>query len=193
MNRFLLTTIVVSIAIHLATAYFILSHWQFIPVTPQKSETELVVIKPPPPPPKLEQPDESPEQQPQRVNPKPAPPPPTGADAPKLPVPSQDQPAKSTEGAGKMISPDPEPDRPTVRAPLKYPAAAQEEGVEGAVILVVTVDGSGEVLSVVVEKAEPPGWFESAAVSSVRRWKFKGSGQPRVVRVVVAFELSEPR
>jgi outer membrane biosynthesis protein TonB len=62
---------------------------------------------------------------------------------------------------------------------------------QAAVILIVTVNGESNVLAVVVEKAEPPGWFESAAVSAFRWWKYKPTGRTRLVRVVVAFELAD--
>jgi protein TonB len=191
MNRFLVTTIVVSIAIHLATAYFILTHWQIVPVTPERKDTDVVVINPPPPPPPKPEPQDEPKvEPPPRINPKapvipPNVPPPTET----LPAPPQ-PPNPNPNSTGPMIAPETRPEAPAVRVNPKYPDAAIQDDVEGAVILIVSVDAEGNVTSVLVEKAEPPGWFESAAVSAVRRWKYKGTGTARQLRVVVAFKLN---
>jgi protein TonB len=53
----------------------------------------------------------------------------------------------------------------------------------------VTVDAEGKVIDVVVLSAKPPGWFEDAAISAVRRWRYKKADTGRRFTVEVEFKL----
>ncbi len=58
-----------------------------------------------------------------------------------------------------------------------YPAAVREIGVEGSVEIALTILRDGGVGWVKVLHADPPGYFEQAAVASVRRWRFEPARQ----------------
>ena len=80
--------------------------------------------------------------------------------------------------------------------PPKYPQAAFAESKGGKVLLRVDVDASGTPTNVVVEKAEPAGYFEEATVAAARQWKFIPAyqdGKPVAgsVRVPVMFSMDE--
>jgi len=53
-----------------------------------------------------------------------------------------------------------------------YPAAVREIGIEGSVEVALTVLADGNVGWVRVVRADPPGYFEQAAVAGVRAWRF---------------------
>jgi len=54
-----------------------------------------------------------------------------------------------------------------------YPPAVREIGVEGSVEVALTVLRDGSVGWVRAVRAEPPGYFEQAALASVRSWRFR--------------------
>jgi protein TonB len=58
-----------------------------------------------------------------------------------------------------------------------YPAAVREIGVEGSVEIALTILRDGGVGWVKVLHADPPGYFEQAAVAGVRRWRFEPARQ----------------
>lgn len=68
----------------------------------------------------------------------------------------------------------------------QYPSQAQNQGIEGFVILKLQVLEDGRVGEVKVEKAQPPGVFEAAALRAVRTWKFSAgfeNGKPAIMWV----------
>ncbi|WP_152597785.1 energy transducer TonB, partial [Novilysobacter arseniciresistens] len=76
--------------------------------------------------------------------------------------------------------------------PPRYPAAAIEQGIEGAVVLVVEIDAEGRPLDVEVEKSEPAGVFDQAAIDAAMQWRFSpavedGKKVPGRVRVPIEF------
>ncbi|WCL54982.1 TonB family protein [Gimibacter soli] len=68
---------------------------------------------------------------------------------------------------------------PLVRVQPQYPRRAQERGVEGYVIVELTVNEDGTVPeeSIVIIEAEPKGYFETAAKKAAVKFKYK----PKVV------------
>jgi protein TonB len=84
---------------------------------------------------------------------------------------------------------------PLVRVNPQYPPRAQSAGVEGRVHLRFTVTPQGTTTDVQVVSAEPPGYFESAAMSAVKKYKYRPrveGGQPIAkpgVEVVLSFKL----
>jgi protein TonB len=54
-----------------------------------------------------------------------------------------------------------------------YPAQALARGLSGDVRVRIRVDTSGRVAEVQVLSANPPGVFEQAAVTAVRKWRFE--------------------
>lgn len=68
---------------------------------------------------------------------------------------------------------------PLVRVQPQYPRRAQEQGIEGYVIVELTVspDGSVPPESVVVVDTEPAGYFETNSIKAAQKFKYK----PKVV------------
>lgn len=61
---------------------------------------------------------------------------------------------------------------PLVRATAPYPTRALQRGIEGFVELSFTVNEQGKVVDPVVLYAEPEGFFERAALNSIRKWQY---------------------
>lgn len=75
-------------------------------------------------------------------------------------------------------------DSPAVTPPVTlrreapaYPAAVREIGLEGSVDVALTVLVDGTVGWVRVLRADPPGYFEQAAILGVRAWRFEPARQ----------------
>jgi periplasmic protein TonB len=66
---------------------------------------------------------------------------------------------------------------PIVKVAPEYPRRALDRGIEGYVIVEFMVTKLGTVENAVVVKAEPPGYFERAAVKAAGRFKYK----PKVI------------
>ena len=58
-----------------------------------------------------------------------------------------------------------------------YPAAVRAIGIEGTVEVALTILRDGRVGWVSVLRADPPGYFEQAALAGVRRWRFEPARQ----------------
>lgn len=69
---------------------------------------------------------------------------------------------------------------PIVKVAPIYPRRAQDRGIEGYVVVEFTVNKAGAVVNPVVIEAEPPNYFERAALQAVSKFKYK----PRVVNGV---------
>lgn len=54
-----------------------------------------------------------------------------------------------------------------------YPMRARSLNVEGIVRAEMLVSERGEVLEVVIREATPPGYFETAVIRALKRWRFK--------------------
>lgn len=86
---------------------------------------------------------------------------------------------------------------PLVRATAPYPTRALQRGIEGYVELSFTVNPQGRVEDPVVLYAEPEGYFERAALNSIRKWQYSpamdnGEAVPvRDVRQRIVFAISD--
>ncbi len=86
---------------------------------------------------------------------------------------------------------------PIVKVQPIYPRRAQERGIAGYVLMEFTVTETGAVADPVVIEADPPGYFERAAMRAVLKFKYKPkivNGEPvRVagVRNLITFELED--
>mgnify|MGYP003616306966 FL=1 len=85
---------------------------------------------------------------------------------------------------------------PSSRAmnPPKYPPEEQRRGIQGTTVLVVSIDASGGVLDVEVEKSSGNRNLDRAAVQAARRWRFNpevrnGQKVASRVRVPVEFKM----
>jgi TonB family protein len=82
--------------------------------------------------------------------------------------------------------------------PPTYPQQALARRQEGEVRVRITVDTTGRVAEAVVESATPPGVFDQAALSAVRKWRYEPivkGGQPIGGSIVTAirFEPEQPQ
>lgn len=86
---------------------------------------------------------------------------------------------------------------PIVRVQPIYPRRALTRGIEGYVLVEFVVTETGAVREPVVLVADPPGFFERAAVSAVLKFKYKPmvtDGKPVAVsgvRTRVVFEMED--
>lgn len=86
---------------------------------------------------------------------------------------------------------------PLVRIQPQYPRRAQERGIEGYVIVELTVTEQGTVENVRVIEADPPGYFERAAEQAAMKFKYKPkvvNGEPipvEGVRYIFTFNLDD--
>ncbi len=62
---------------------------------------------------------------------------------------------------------------PLVRIPPLYPPRALQLKKEGFVTMRFTINTDGTVRDIKVVQSEPPKLFESAAISALKKWKFK--------------------
>ena len=62
---------------------------------------------------------------------------------------------------------------PLVRVPPKYPARAASRQIEGWVKVEFTIQTDGSVDNAVVVSSEPENIFDDAALTAIRKWKFK--------------------
>ncbi len=65
------------------------------------------------------------------------------------------------------------PPRLLMKGGLEYPPDARQRSISGYVNLKILVATNGAVDNVEVEESEPKGFFEQAAMKSVKTWKFE--------------------
>ena len=145
-----------------------------------------VIVDPPrpkPPPP----PDEPPP---------PLPPVVIGGDGPDIRREKPEPPAVGPEGFDGPYLDDGEY-LPIVRVSPIYPRKALTRGIEGYVLVEFVVTETGTVRNPVVLFADPPGFFERAAVTAVLKFKYKpkvAGGKPVAVSGVrsrIVFEMED--
>ena len=106
------------------------------------------------------------------------------------PVPLKPQPpAESTSDATTILSDKQVIDSPISKPPPRYPQRALEAEKEGVVLVRITIQPDGSVSDAQVVSAKPTGWFESAALTAVKRWRYKSSGRVITADVEVTFKL----
>jgi len=89
------------------------------------------------------------------------------------------------------------PPRPVANGgnrPPRYPSAARRRGIEGKVLLAVSVSPDGLVKSVAVKKSSGARILDRAAQSTVRQWRFApatrgGAPVPGKIEIPVTFRL----
>ena len=84
-----------------------------------------------------------------------------------------------------------------VRVLPRYPSRALSRGIEGWVLMEFAINELGLAVNPVVIESEPPGIFDRAALSAVKRWKYRPmieDGRPRMrpgVRQLISFEIAK--
>lgn len=105
------------------------------------------------------------------VKPGPAPARPRPAPAPvRTPI-KPAQPDGATDNAGACTEPPGKPE-PTLKTEIEYTEEARAAGIEGRLVLKVTVDASGAVTDVVVVAGVDPA-LDAAAIATVKTWRFR--------------------
>lgn len=72
----------------------------------------------------------------------------------------------------------------------QYPRRALEAEKEGIVRLRITIGPDGAVIDAQIVDARPRGWFEHAAISAVKRWRYQPSGRTIQTDVEIEFKLN---
>ncbi len=80
--------------------------------------------------------------------------------------------------------------RPISQPSPPYPPRALDAEKEGSVRLRLTIAPDGQVSDAVAIHGEPPGWFERAAESGARRWRYAPPGRAVTTEVDVEFKLN---
>lgn len=182
--------ILFSIVFHAIVLYYAAVAFNVIPPlmpTPADPPTVRVFTPPPPPPPT---PDVDPIAKPKPVftprQPQPSPMPPAVQPTPLAPA------TNVAPGPGSVLVGEPIQEQPISQALPRYPITAMERGVEGRVLLSITIMPDGSVRDVRVVSAKPRGYFEDAAVRAVQRWRYRPSNVIRAnVIVQMDFELKD--
>ena len=84
-----------------------------------------------------------------------------------------------------------------VRILPRYPSRALSRGIEGWVLMEFAISELGLAVNPVVIESEPAGIFDRAALSAVKRWKYRPmieDGRPRMrpgVRQLISFEIAK--
>ena len=84
-----------------------------------------------------------------------------------------------------------------VRVLPRYPSRALSRGLEGWVLLEFAIDELGQAIEPVVVDADPKGVFGRAAISAVKKWKYRPmieDGKPAVrygVRQLISFQIAK--
>lgn len=79
--------------------------------------------------------------------------------------------------------------QPIAQPKPHYPKRALDRGKEGVVRIRLTIAPDGSVSEATVIAADPPGWFERAAIDAVRQWRYQPPGRPLVTEAVIEFKL----
>jgi protein TonB len=180
--------ILFSIVMHAVVIYFLAVTFQIVPppdlpFEPPTIRTVQFVPKPPElPPQKI---DKRP-----LFQPRPTTPPPIASPVQPLPLPPVVTPV--AQGPAAIDVRNPIDEQPVTQPLPKYPTFAETRGIEGRVVLSITIMPDGSVRDVRVVSASPRGYFEDAAVRAVQRWRYRPSGVIRTnVIVQMDFELRD--
>ena len=194
-----------AIAMHVAALLVLLA--PIAPPEPEADEKDVTLvnfIRPPPPPPPPPPPDPEPPKpreireltppRPTPIPPPPDPPPvvfddPSPVDTPAPPPAPPSPPAPATN-IGSSVDPSSMNNNPP-----EYPREALRAGVEGTVVLLISIDARGNVLDIKVERSSRNRDMDRNAVRAARGWRFNpaienGTPVASTVRVPVDFTLN---
>lgn len=106
----------------------------------------------------------------EEIAPAPAPAKPKPAPA-KAPTHVERAEGATTDSAGACTEPPGKPE-PTLKTEIEYTEEARATGIEGRLVLRVTVDATGQVSDVVVVTSVDPA-LDAAAIATVKTWRFR--------------------
>lgn len=113
---------------------------------------------------------ERPREEVKPIQPAPAKPKPAPAQV-KAPIQTDHPDNAGTDNAGACTEPPGKPE-PTLKTEIEYTEEARAAGIEGRLVLKVTVDASGAVTDVTVAGSVDPA-LDAAAIATVKTWRFK--------------------
>lgn len=182
--------ILFSIVLHAVIIYYVAVAFQIVPMpAPTFEPPTFETVRLTPEPPKFE--PEKIEKREPRFRPRDPVVPPIRQEVQTLPLTPQ-PPAVSTANADVIKVDAPIAEEPVSQALPRYPQMALERGIEGRVVMSITIMPDGSVRDVRVVSARPQGYFESTAVRAVQTWRYKPSRVTRYnVIVHMDFELRD--
>jgi len=68
-----------------------------------------------------------------------------------------------------------------------YPREALLSGTKGQVVAEIRINGAGDVTEVRIISASPRNVFDRTVINTVKRWKYRGNGDPTTVRRTFVF------
>lgn len=80
------------------------------------------------------------------------------------------------------------PNSQAIRQDIKYPVQARKDGLQGEVLIEMTIAANGEVKDVVVKSSSNRA-FNSVSISASRQFKCNGQGRDVTVQVPFSFKL----
>lgn len=181
--------ILFSIVLHAVLIYYIAAAFQIVPMpTPPTFEPRTIeTVRINPPPPDL-QPDPIVQKRPITTRLPKAPPLDPIVQPSPIPVTTNSAP----QGPVSLDVRSEIGEQPVAQSLPNYPRTALERGVEGRVVMSITIMPDGSVRDVRVVSARPQGYFESAAVRAVQTWRYRPSSVTRFnVIVHMDFELRD--
>ncbi len=195
MNRTMLTTIWVSVLLHLAAGLWFVDSLNFVAPEPEPQRVIETVVLPIPEPVIIEEPVEEPEPAQPLIVPRDPVPVEVASNVPPLPLPPI---TGESNPDGPMTAIEEAEPQPAIRVEPVYPERGLQRGKDGRVVLVLTIMPDGSVADVRVVSVTPDGYgFDREALKAVRRWTYKPQLRSGVavrrdnVRVEVIFQLKD--
>jgi len=104
------------------------------------------------------------------------------------------EPGNGSTGSGEAAHGSSRGARVVSQSPPAYPAGAREEGVEGTVQLLVSLDAAGKITGTKVQRSSGDRRLDRAAEKEIRKWTFEakmedGTAVPSTLKVNVVFQL----
>lgn len=175
--------ILFSIVLHVVVIYYIASAFNIVPpIIPTDEPRTIPTIRLTPQPPVLNIDEPEPIKRKPLFNQRQPDVPPITTNVPPSPLPATV--ATQATGPATISVGQPVPEEPVARSLPPYPVAALRDEKEGRVILSITIMPDGGVRDVQVVNAQPRGYFENAAIKSVKTWRYAPSNVIRTNVIV---------
>jgi protein TonB len=105
------------------------------------------------------------------------------------PAPAPIQPAPAPPPVAAQPAPTPAKSAPVaIKSPTPpFPPAALAAGTKGEVVAEIVINGTGDVIGVNIVSSTPRRVFDSSVQSTVRRWKFRPTGETETIQRTFKF------